>query len=604
VQRAVLALALLILACGSPATSQAPGTDATPTSAATRPLTSTPVASEDASVAPDSGAPVPPPTPGASVVSSDAPSGDATERMPDANPINVSVTPDPEHSARAVIGSDGGTLETTDAAGVTYTLTVPKNALVSTQGVRLTPVSFESLPFGTPASAGVAIEPDGIQLEAVATLTVKGGGATQQAFTFHGPGHDLARWIVSGTETRSLPVLGFAGFGLAPDTTGPADWRPGDPATRAVHDLAPTFYGDARTLALIGVTPIAQAEIDDQKVIDSLCAAARERFERAVAMQPQALGDPLGVGTLVIYEILTVVRTSGASCGDELEPDFHAIAQILEAAARELSRRCETRSHDPILTFQRAVRLVRQAQILGIRGDDYEAIVRALSGLRTCTKYRLFIDSTIELSVTFHYYAEGGDEFDVEGTFVSGRQPMSFRIVDDKSIWYARMPIQIRSERWDDDCWTGGPFRLMGGLEGGPAMLEARAEPIVDYTRRVDVAGTVRVVDDDTNLLKVTLEIDGYALMPAKESDCRGLNPLLWDVGGSFMGAWGIDPFWINMAGDEARQEDEGQAWVTPPGTDTLLLEDHHARLNAVHHFTSDSAGSGFDFAYLFASPD
>jgi hypothetical protein len=92
--------------------------------------------------------------------------------------------------------------------------------------------------------------------------------------------------------------------------------------------------------------------------------------------------------------------------------------------------------------------------------------------------------------------------------------------------------------------------------------------------------------------------------MPAKTSgDCDSLNPLLWDVGGSFMGAWGIDPFDINVAGDVVRQADEGQAFITPPGEDLLLLAGHHATLEGVHHFTSDTAGKVLDFAELFAAP-
>lgn len=591
----LVGLALVTAACGSPAatSSPMPGVPTGPVPTVAPSDHGSPVASGTPSAVPTGALPTGTP-------------GTVSDVMADASPINVTVTPDEARAARAVIGPEGGTITASDAAGVVYTLTLPEGSVANTTGVTLTPlVSIDGLPFGTPATAAVLIGPDGLQLETLATLAIEGAQAGGQAFTFHGTGSDLARWVHAEDDGQALPVVGFAGFGLVADATGPAAWRPGDPATRFVHDQAAAFYatGTSRSLALLGPRVAVGPVQNSEQVVETVRQASLKRYERAVAAVEQAKADPLGAGELVIQEMLAALHVlHSIGFEEDAQLDLGLVAQILTAMASELSRRCETRSHDPVGTLTRAIRVVRWAQLLGISGPDYAGILTALSGVRGCTQFQIFVDATVALSVTFHEYVEDGDTFDVDGTVVTGRQqlPLQPAGAGRPLRWQAALPLQIRSEAWDHDCWTQGPFQLRGDISGGPATLDASVEPELGYKRLVQFNGSVEVADESSRLIGVVY-IRGYALMPGFDNpDCDGLNPLLWDIGGSFFGAGGTTPFVVPVAGGQHRQESEGRTFITPPGTTERFEDAHHAELDATYIFSTDTNGPGFDFQTIF----
>ena len=60
------------------------------------------------------------------------------------------------------IGPEGGQLVTLDAAGNTYTLTVPKGALGFPEQLSMTPLSdLKGMPFKKGLNVGVQLEPEG-----------------------------------------------------------------------------------------------------------------------------------------------------------------------------------------------------------------------------------------------------------------------------------------------------------------------------------------------------------------------------------------------------------------------------------------------------------
>ena len=81
-------------------------------------------------------------------------------------------SPDTAHRASATIGSGGGTVQTTDAAGVIITLDVPAGALTADTAIAITPQTGSPL-VGPDAAIhpGVDFEPDGLQLAEAAILT-------------------------------------------------------------------------------------------------------------------------------------------------------------------------------------------------------------------------------------------------------------------------------------------------------------------------------------------------------------------------------------------------------------------------------------------------
>ena len=96
---------------------------------------------------------------------------------------------DTSHHAQATIGSAGGTIQTTDAAGVKIKLDVPPGALDQDTLITLTPLQSSPLVAGSGALIpGVKFEPEGLQFALPATLTLDfsatGQTLTNQDFVF------------------------------------------------------------------------------------------------------------------------------------------------------------------------------------------------------------------------------------------------------------------------------------------------------------------------------------------------------------------------------------------------------------------------------------
>ena len=91
------------------------------------------------------------------------------------NPLTLTLTTADDHAAAATIGPDGDTITTTDAAGTTFTLTVPVGAVPLPVTISMTPIATTG---GFPADGtpdhtlGVVFSPDGLSLAQPATLTI------------------------------------------------------------------------------------------------------------------------------------------------------------------------------------------------------------------------------------------------------------------------------------------------------------------------------------------------------------------------------------------------------------------------------------------------
>lgn len=519
--------------------------------------------------------------------------------MPDAAPLHAQVTGDSERTAAATIGPEGGSLSTTDAAGIEYTLTLPDGAMPTTTLVSMTPISeANGLPFAGPIAGGVMFEPEGLVLESVATLQVTGLPETDvQAFGFHGDGIDLYRWMTLPEEGVVIPVVHFSGTGVATDTSGPSDWRPADPLSRYVHD-----HADALAEAV--------STGDATEFYDLAADALLETRAQLLGSALQgALADPLGQGDALIRSLISIERQLQLIGKSEAEGSFDqqtldAIISILNAMASALSERCRSQSHDPIGTFLRGVALVRQTMLLGIAIADTELRDR-LSGLSECTRYRIFVDPTMEMLVQERFYVTDGDRQDVEATFVTGRQQVHLEYRDNRLRWHAELPVQVRSENWTDECWSGRPFQLFGrGGPGTPALLDVTIEPTIRLIRQPsrEPGRLFRLVpaDDQAQTLTVTLRLNGVALMPTGGDGCSG-DPQFLDVGGAWLGAGGGIPFEIPVAGTQYSQTAEGRTFIQPPDVETPLEHHDHAVITGTHFFTTDREGPPVDLEILFA---
>jgi hypothetical protein len=105
------------------------------------------------------------------------------------NPLVVQAAFTESGTVSAVIGAAGGTLETTDARGVVYTLVIPPQALDGDLEIKMTPVStIDAWPLDGHLLGGVRLEPEGWLLNELAYLTIR----------------------VPAAQVSKLPTVGFA----------------------------------------------------------------------------------------------------------------------------------------------------------------------------------------------------------------------------------------------------------------------------------------------------------------------------------------------------------------------------------------------------------
>jgi hypothetical protein len=113
------------------------------------------------------------------------------------NPLAVQAAFSGTGTASAVIGPAGGTLETTDARGVIYTLVIPPQALDADLEIKMTPVStIDGWPLDGHLLGGVRLEPEGWLLNELAYLTIRVPAAqapklTTVGFAFTGTGEEF-----------------------------------------------------------------------------------------------------------------------------------------------------------------------------------------------------------------------------------------------------------------------------------------------------------------------------------------------------------------------------------------------------------------------------
>jgi hypothetical protein len=89
------------------------------------------------------------------------------------NPLTVQAQFDEKISATQTIGTEGGSISLTDSKGVLYVLDIPAGALTDQTEIKLTAVNeIGGWPLDGEMLGGVKIEPEGLELNDVATLSI------------------------------------------------------------------------------------------------------------------------------------------------------------------------------------------------------------------------------------------------------------------------------------------------------------------------------------------------------------------------------------------------------------------------------------------------
>jgi hypothetical protein len=171
---------------------------------------------------------------------------DADTRTP--NPLDVSIELDNTRKTTGEITPAGGTLSATTADGTTFTLTFPKNAVLSNLQISMIPISnIEDLPLTGGYVGAVHLEPEGMEFLEPVTLTIEAAkpfvDSKLKGFNSHDMGKEfyLQPMTVSG-QTITLQLMHFSNPGAAVATENDDDLLvplvPTDPRDRLEHDLA------------------------------------------------------------------------------------------------------------------------------------------------------------------------------------------------------------------------------------------------------------------------------------------------------------------------------------------------------------------------------
>lgn len=142
------------------------------------------------------------------------------------NPLTVGLVPDTTRTAGADITvANGGSITATAADGTTFTLTIPKGALIADTHISVVPLTrIDNYPFSTPGS-GVELEPSGLLIMQPMTLTITPPSGTPRgsftAFASTDAGADFHLYpATSDASTITLPIYHFSGYGYGPASDG------------------------------------------------------------------------------------------------------------------------------------------------------------------------------------------------------------------------------------------------------------------------------------------------------------------------------------------------------------------------------------------------
>ena len=184
-----------------------------------------------------------------------------------ADPVDVTPSLDVPRAVKQRIGTAGGTLTATDAAGNTLELAIPDGALAGEQEIVLTPLAgVAGLPFADGLRAGADLAPDGLRLWKAATLVIRTPADQPPpplaiaSFSAKGDGRDfhLAPLAPGPADARVVRMLithfsvaGFSGA-TAPERETMLQRAPGGAEDQLVQKLTDVLLEERHCQMVVG----------------------------------------------------------------------------------------------------------------------------------------------------------------------------------------------------------------------------------------------------------------------------------------------------------------------------------------------------------------
>lgn len=195
---------------------------------------------------------------------------------------------DPSRAVSSDIPTSGGTITATAGDGTVFTLTIPRDALLSEAKITMTPATaLDGLPLSGGLAAAVDLAPTGLRLFQFATLAIAPAAAIPLAeeitFGWRGNGEEFFLYPPAlGTAAISMKLLHFSGYGVgrgsAADQMAQRQRVPPNAEDAFSQRLQELFAIKRRTQSL-GVRTLAE----DEDIEARIEAALRAEYESALA---------------------------------------------------------------------------------------------------------------------------------------------------------------------------------------------------------------------------------------------------------------------------------------------------------------------------------
>lgn len=320
--------------------------------------------------------------------------GGANAALLTPHPKSVTVTLDTTKATTAVIPVTGGTLSATGADGSVFTLTIPDKALGGDEKVTMTPLSaVNGLPFSGGLVAGVQLEPDGLELFQMATLTIKPAKAvaiaTQVAVSYHGSGDNLYMLPLDPTSDISMHILHFSGYSVASGITGEIEEQAKNPPTDPADQAAQQIAAEANAAIAAEREAAQTGQPPSKDVVDILKGTLNKWFDQVVepkvaaAQADYTLTDDALYSALFWQRMLALLGAEGEHQA-QIERLNSQLLQLRNAYEKALTDRC-LNQHD-VSAVLALISLERQFQLSGVKTS---ADPGPLDTVKKCLRFEL-----------------------------------------------------------------------------------------------------------------------------------------------------------------------------------------------------------------------
>ncbi|GGR06402.1 hypothetical protein GCM10008957_19000 [Deinococcus ruber] len=554
--------------------------------------------------------------------------------------MNVRPSTDEDDRYTDTIGPDGGQLVTLDAAGNTYTLSVPKDALPLPTTLSMAPLAdLKGMPFRGGLKVGVQLEPEGTFFLRPVTLEIAFAKPPDlnsiTPFGYTGNGQDFTSTMLKPDPGHFVFVLNhFSGVGFGNSTeaerTAELVRQPLDAQERISKYVQQTL-GEERQKQLLG-------QDSDSSETFAAIAKALAAYEKEV-LEPlsKVASQSCAVGTLYVQQVLGLERQR-QMIGADSDSGLGVLAKtlswegpILRKCLEEETQVCfKTGDFSRLIQWRLAVE--RQAQLVGASTENAALDTQYAKDLKDCAHFELQLHASLtqqgnvkltELMIAVNGktdYAAHVDamlplKIDMIGALgIPGELPngkgtaayTAYRLSETSHSDIALAPTQNGALGVSGDCTTQGsgttPGQLVAtlipsfkpaspdinapdpNLDGLSAVQKRDVMRILAHVPKVGLLAPPRVLDVDSTMLN----IDVGQPTEHTQSACK-------DQGGdrtTWLDTW--NTYWKKLQkGAEPLSADlGGQGWALNPWNRTTTFP---LKFSADVPTHEDAGGSTFD---------